>query len=48
VIVEVHPQPEIAWSDGPQSLTFEDFAEVMDQLTHPLRGVRTESMAVSA
>jgi 3-deoxy-7-phosphoheptulonate synthase len=32
VIVEVHPQPEKALSDGAQSLTFENFAEMMDVL----------------
>jgi len=28
VVVEVHPRPEQALSDGPQALTFEDFAEL--------------------
>ena len=30
VIVEVHPSPETALSDGPQSLTFDDFRQMMD------------------
>ena len=33
VMVEVHPEPEKALSDGPQALTFEMFGEMMDQLT---------------
>jgi 3-deoxy-7-phosphoheptulonate synthase len=32
VIVEVHPEPEKALSDGAQSLTFENFAEMMEML----------------
>ena len=37
VIVEVHPEPEKALSDGEQSLTFENFAELMLNLQSPLR-----------
>jgi 3-deoxy-7-phosphoheptulonate synthase len=40
VIVEVHPEPEKAWSDGAQSLTFDGFAEMMETLRRPLRSVR--------
>lgn len=29
LMVEVHPNPEKAWSDGPQSLRFETFADLM-------------------
>lgn len=32
IIVEVHPHPESAWSDGEQSLTFDDFSEMMISL----------------
>jgi 3-deoxy-7-phosphoheptulonate synthase len=39
IIVEVHPCPERAWSDGPQSLTFEQFESMMQSLTKPLRGL---------
>lgn len=39
VIVEVHPEPEKAWSDGAQSLTFDGFAEMMDGLCQPARNV---------
>lgn len=39
VIVEVHPRPDEAWSDGAQSLRFDDFAEMMMGLMSPVRGV---------
>jgi 3-deoxy-7-phosphoheptulonate synthase len=39
VIVEVHPRPDEAWSDGAQSLRFDDFAELMTGLAAPLRGI---------
>ncbi len=29
LLIEVHPNPEEAWSDGAQSLTFDDFAAMM-------------------
>lgn len=32
VMVEIHPDPERAWSDGAQSLTFEAFAQMMRDL----------------
>jgi 3-deoxy-7-phosphoheptulonate synthase len=32
VIVEVHPKPELALSDGPQALTFDMFATMMSDL----------------
>ena len=32
IIVEVHPNPEKAWSDGEQSLNFGEFAEMMAML----------------
>ena len=32
LMVEVHPSPDHALSDGPQSLTFENFAELMESL----------------
>jgi 3-deoxy-7-phosphoheptulonate synthase len=43
LIVEVHPCPERAWSDGPQSLDLKEFAAMMKTLP----GVAVES-AVSA
>lgn len=39
VIVEVHPRPEEARSDGEQSLTFEDFEEMMSKLDAPSSAV---------
>ena len=39
LIVEVHPCPERAWSDGPQSLTFEAFQQMMSSLSQPMRNV---------
>ena len=32
IMTEVHPCPEEAWSDGPQSLRFEDFDKMMVDL----------------
>lgn len=42
VIVEVHPQPEIALSDKEQQLTFQGFAEMMRNLQSPLRKILLE------
>jgi 3-deoxy-7-phosphoheptulonate synthase len=39
LIIEVHPCPERALSDGPQSLDLNGFAELMRNLTAPLRPV---------
>jgi 3-deoxy-7-phosphoheptulonate synthase len=35
LIIEVHPNPDRALSDGPQSLTFENF----DKMMHGVRAV---------
>jgi 3-deoxy-7-phosphoheptulonate synthase len=32
VLVEVHPEPEKALSDGPQSLTFPGFEQMMSEI----------------
>jgi 3-deoxy-7-phosphoheptulonate synthase len=32
LMIEVHPTPETAWSDGPQSLRLDEFAKMMDDL----------------
>ena len=37
MIVEVHPQPEKAWSDGEQSLTFAEFDQMMAMLEPYIR-----------
>ncbi|MBC7796951.1 MAG: 3-deoxy-7-phosphoheptulonate synthase [Pyrinomonadaceae bacterium] len=39
VIVEVHPKPETALSDGAQSLTFQGFTAMMEELTQPVRRI---------
>jgi 3-deoxy-7-phosphoheptulonate synthase len=39
LIIEVHPCPERALSDGPQSLDFAAFDKVMRGLSDPLRGI---------
>ncbi len=43
LLVEVHPDPDKAWSDGEQSLTFADFDAMMADLTPwcELRGARS-------
>lgn len=48
VIVEVHPRPEEALSDGAQSLTFDNFAELMSGLTAPMRGIFAAQAVVTA
>lgn len=49
VIVEVHPRPEEALSDGAQSLTFEGFATMMKDLRAPVRAIhRSAEVAVCA
>jgi 3-deoxy-7-phosphoheptulonate synthase len=39
LIIEVHPEPDSALSDGPQSLTLEDFEQLMRRLDQVLRAV---------
>ena len=50
LIVEVHPQPEKAWSDGEQSLTFAEFDEMMLSLEPyvALRGAMVDSRSMEA
>jgi 3-deoxy-7-phosphoheptulonate synthase len=38
VMVEIHPDPEKALSDGPQSLTFDQFSALMAGLGFPSAG----------
>lgn len=45
LIIEVHPCPERALSDGPQSLDFAGFARVMEGLSEPLRRTAKISLA---
>lgn len=47
VIVEVHPQPEIALSDSAQQLTFAQFGEMMENLQSPLRRLAVKREVVA-
>jgi 3-deoxy-7-phosphoheptulonate synthase len=47
IIVEVHPKPEEALSDGPQSLRFEEFSRMMDEL-RPIAAAMGRTLAASA
>lgn len=47
VIVEVHPQPDVAWSDGEQSLTFDDFEAMMGSLKAPVKSVMAQREVVA-
>jgi 3-deoxy-7-phosphoheptulonate synthase len=39
VMVEVHPAPDLALKDGPQSLTFENFSKLMKQMAPVIAAV---------
>jgi 3-deoxy-7-phosphoheptulonate synthase len=39
ILVEVHANPELAWSDGPQSLYPEDFRDLMVHLDPVVQAV---------
>jgi 3-deoxy-7-phosphoheptulonate synthase len=45
LLIEVHPNPDIAKCDGPQSLTFPNFAALMDQV-QAVAGVRKQTARV--
>jgi 3-deoxy-7-phosphoheptulonate synthase len=45
IMVEVHPCPERALSDGPQSLDLEGFSRLMRSLAEPLRAVPVREAA---
>jgi 3-deoxy-7-phosphoheptulonate synthase len=48
LMVEVHPRPEAAWSDGAQSLTFGEFDKLMRSL-QPYVAIWKESrLAIAA
>jgi 3-deoxy-7-phosphoheptulonate synthase len=42
LIIEVHPSPDHALSDGPQSLTFDNFKKLMDQVRRVAEAVGRE------
>ena len=46
LIIEVHPCPERALSDGPQSLDFAGFEKVMRAIAEPLRAVAVAATSV--
>ncbi len=46
LIIEVHPNPDQALADGPQSLTFDNFRRLMAQLT-PVAQAMNKKLAVS-
>src|SRR4051794_26413364 len=48
LIVEVHPCPERALSDGPQSLDLDGFGRMVRSLSEPLRRVTPIQVSVSA
>ena len=48
LMVEVHPCPERALSDGPQSLDLNGFAAMVRGLSEPLRRVASMELAASA
>jgi 3-deoxy-7-phosphoheptulonate synthase len=48
LIVEVHPCPERALSDGPQSLDLEGFGRMVRSLSEPLRRVAPIEVSASA
>jgi len=39
LLIEVHPRPESALSDGPQSLTPEQFGQAMNEIARVARAV---------
>jgi len=46
LMVEVHPDPENALSDGPQSLTFEMFARMMEDIERVRAALRPQAAVV--
>lgn len=48
LMVEIHPRPEQAWSDGPQSLTLDGFADLMQELGALERSLQASRAAIAA
>jgi 3-deoxy-7-phosphoheptulonate synthase len=46
LLIEVHPSPDDALSDGPQSLTFEQFASLMEDVRRLVTALRHELVGV--
>ena len=47
LLIEVHPNPDLAKCDGPQSLTFENFAKLMDQVRAVKGALAGEAVAAA-
>lgn len=47
LIIEVHPRPELALSDGPQSLDLAGFSKLMQSLSAPLRALLSYQISPS-
>jgi 3-deoxy-7-phosphoheptulonate synthase len=47
LLIEVHPNPDLALADGPQSLTFDNFSLLMSQLL-PIAQARNRKLATSS
>jgi 3-deoxy-7-phosphoheptulonate synthase len=45
LLIEVHPSPDEALSDGPQSLTFEQFSALMDDVRRLTQALQHEIVA---
>lgn len=43
LLIEVHPNPDVAKCDGPQSLTFQNFSSLMDQVRSVSGAIRQET-----
>ncbi len=48
LLIEVHPSPDDALSDGPQSLTFEQFALLMEDVRRLVTALRHQLVGVSS
>ena len=48
IMVEVHPHPDLALKDGAQSLTFENFGQLMSELKHVAKAVGRDISGSSA
>jgi len=46
LLVEVHPNPDLAKCDGPQSLTFQNFSSLMDQVRAVVAALHQEPVGV--
>ena len=47
LLIEVHPNPDLAKCDGPQSLTFPNFSTLMDQVRAVSGAIQRETVSAS-